>query len=124
MSYIAFATDRFDGIEVANAQSGQSGLASVDPVYTWIRLAQRVPVRIEIDHVPPGRRSWRARRRPCKSHPAGTGDNAPCAEFLRVARFEAAARLGSLSLAYRELHLTSSGISHQALNAVRGVFVR
>jgi RND family efflux transporter MFP subunit len=42
------------GIEVANAQSGQSGLASVNPVYTWIRLAQRVPVRIEIDHVPPG----------------------------------------------------------------------
>jgi multidrug resistance efflux pump len=42
------------GIEVANAQSGQSGLALVNPVYTWIRLAQRVPVRIEIDHVPPG----------------------------------------------------------------------
>ena len=42
------------GIEAANAQSGQSGLASVNPVYTWIRLAQRVPVRIEIDHVPPG----------------------------------------------------------------------
>ncbi|HYZ62475.1 MAG TPA: HlyD family secretion protein, partial [Acetobacteraceae bacterium] len=42
------------GIEVANAQSGQSGLASVNPVYTWIRLAQRVPVRIEIDHLPPG----------------------------------------------------------------------
>jgi multidrug resistance efflux pump len=42
------------GIEVANAQSGQSGLASVNPVYTWIRLAQRVPMRIEIDHVPPG----------------------------------------------------------------------
>lgn len=42
------------GIEVANAQSGQSGLASVNPVYTWIRLAQRVPVRIEIDHPPPG----------------------------------------------------------------------
>jgi multidrug resistance efflux pump len=42
------------GIDIANAQSGQSGLASVNPVYTWIRLAQRVPVRIEIDHVPPG----------------------------------------------------------------------
>lgn len=42
------------GIDVPNAQSGQGGLASVNPVYTWIRLAQRVPVRIEIDHVPPG----------------------------------------------------------------------
>src|ERR1700751_2493107 len=41
------------GIEVANGQSGSAGLASVNPVYTWIRLAQRVPVRIAIDEVPP-----------------------------------------------------------------------
>jgi multidrug resistance efflux pump len=41
------------GIEVANGQSGEAGLASVNPVYTWIRLAQRVPVRISIDEVPP-----------------------------------------------------------------------
>ncbi|MBB2961290.1 multidrug resistance efflux pump [Methylobacterium sp. R2-1] len=27
-------------------------LPNVDPVYTWVRLAQRVPVRIRIDHVP------------------------------------------------------------------------
>jgi RND family efflux transporter MFP subunit len=42
------------GITVQNAQSDQSGLANVNPVYTWVRLAQRVPVRIEIDRVPPG----------------------------------------------------------------------
>lgn len=41
------------GIEVANAQPGDAGLASVNPVYTWIRLAQRVPVRISNDEVPP-----------------------------------------------------------------------
>ena len=40
------------GIEVANAQSGDAGLASVNPIYTWICLAQRVPVRISIDEVP------------------------------------------------------------------------
>ena len=40
------------GIEVANAQSDESGLQTVNPVYTWIRLAQRVPVRIAIDQVP------------------------------------------------------------------------
>ncbi|WP_202882052.1 efflux RND transporter periplasmic adaptor subunit [Methylobacterium mesophilicum] len=40
------------GIEVANAQAGAAGLASVNPVYSWIRLAQRVPVRIAIDEVP------------------------------------------------------------------------
>jgi multidrug resistance efflux pump len=30
------------------------GLPNVDPVYTWVRLAQRAPVRSAIDNVPPG----------------------------------------------------------------------
>ena len=42
------------GITVANAQPGQGGLASVNPIFTWVRLAQRIPVRIHIDHVPDG----------------------------------------------------------------------
>jgi len=42
------------GITVANAAEGQSGLANVNPIFTWVRLAQRVPVRIKIDHVPDG----------------------------------------------------------------------
>lgn len=40
-------------IEVANAQADPFGLAAVNPIFTWIRLAQRVPVRIAIDAVPP-----------------------------------------------------------------------
>jgi multidrug resistance efflux pump len=42
------------GIDVANAQADASGLASVNPIFTWVRLAQRVPVRIHIDQVPAG----------------------------------------------------------------------
>jgi multidrug resistance efflux pump len=42
------------GITVANAESGQGGLANVNPIFTWVRLAQRVPVRIHIDEVPAG----------------------------------------------------------------------
>jgi multidrug resistance efflux pump len=42
------------GITVANVQPGRAGLATVNPIFTWVRLAQRVPVRIHIDHVPPG----------------------------------------------------------------------
>jgi RND family efflux transporter MFP subunit len=42
------------GIVVANAEPGASGLANVNPIFTWVRLAQRIPVRIHIDHVPPG----------------------------------------------------------------------
>jgi RND family efflux transporter MFP subunit len=40
------------GITVANAARGQSGLAEVNPIFTWVRLAQRMPVRIQVDHVP------------------------------------------------------------------------
>jgi multidrug resistance efflux pump len=28
-------------------------LASVNPTFSWVRLAQRIPVRIELDDVPP-----------------------------------------------------------------------
>lgn len=42
------------GITVDNTQPGSGGLATVNPVFTWVRLAQRLPVRIHIDEVPPG----------------------------------------------------------------------
>ena len=42
------------GIETPNAQPDGTGLAEVNPTFTWIRLAQRVPVRIAIDRVPAG----------------------------------------------------------------------
>jgi multidrug resistance efflux pump len=42
------------GIDVPNAQPDQAGLASVNPIFTWVRLAQRVPVRIHLDQVPDG----------------------------------------------------------------------
>jgi multidrug resistance efflux pump len=42
------------GVSVSDAAASTQGLPNVDPVYTWVRLAQRVPVRIAIDSVPPG----------------------------------------------------------------------
>jgi multidrug resistance efflux pump len=42
------------GISVSNAAPSTQGLPNVNPVYTWVRLAQRVPVRIRIMHVPAG----------------------------------------------------------------------
>lgn len=41
-------------ISVANAQPNGQGLANVNPIFTWVRLAQRIPVRIRIDEVPEG----------------------------------------------------------------------
>ena len=42
------------GISDTNTTTGSQNLPAVDPIFTWVRLAQRIPVRIEIDHVPEG----------------------------------------------------------------------
>jgi multidrug resistance efflux pump len=42
------------GIGVSDAAAGAQGLPNVNPVFTWVRLAQRVPVRVAIDQVPAG----------------------------------------------------------------------
>ena len=42
------------GINVSNAQPNGQGLATVNPIFTWVRLAQRIPVRVHIDQVEPG----------------------------------------------------------------------
>jgi multidrug resistance efflux pump len=41
------------GIQDEN-QANFTGLANVNPIFTWVRLAQRIPVRIQIDKVPRG----------------------------------------------------------------------
>lgn len=40
------------GIASNNALANKQGLPEVDPVYTWVRLAQRIPVRVKIDKIP------------------------------------------------------------------------
>jgi fusaric acid resistance family protein/HlyD family secretion protein len=40
-------------INVSNAQPNGQGVATVNPIFTWVRLAQRIPVRIHLDQVPP-----------------------------------------------------------------------
>jgi RND family efflux transporter MFP subunit len=39
---------------IADAERSPGLLADVNPTFTWVRLAQRVPVRIALDHVPAG----------------------------------------------------------------------
>jgi multidrug resistance efflux pump len=40
------------GISTADAAASTQGLPNVNPVYTWVRLAQRIPVRIRIEDTP------------------------------------------------------------------------
>jgi len=42
------------GTNASNAQPNQQGLAMVNPIFTWVRLAQRAPVRIRLKYVPDG----------------------------------------------------------------------
>lgn len=42
------------GIMDPNAAPGVAGLPNVNPVFTWVRLAQRIPVRIRIERLPEG----------------------------------------------------------------------
>jgi multidrug resistance efflux pump len=42
------------GINDQDSQINQYGLPDVNPVFTWVRLAQRIPVRVAIGTVPPG----------------------------------------------------------------------
>ncbi len=42
------------GITDRDNEIGKRLLANVNPSFTWVRLAQRIPVRIEIDEVPDG----------------------------------------------------------------------
>ena len=41
------------GIEDQNRGTSRELLASVNPTFSWVRLAQRIPVRIKLDNVPP-----------------------------------------------------------------------
>ena len=42
------------GIAPADGNTGYNLLPSIKPVFQWIRLAQRIPVRIKLDQIPPG----------------------------------------------------------------------
>ena len=42
------------GIQDQNGNPDRLGLQTVNPVFTWVRLAQRIPVRVHIDQVPDG----------------------------------------------------------------------
>jgi RND family efflux transporter MFP subunit len=41
------------GIEDRERGASANALANINPTFSWVRLAQRVPVRVKLDHVPP-----------------------------------------------------------------------
>lgn len=43
-----------DGVEDRERSGSDTQLANVNPSFTWVRLAQRIPVRVAIDRVPAG----------------------------------------------------------------------
>jgi multidrug resistance efflux pump len=55
------------GIEDRERTAGSNLLANVNPTFSWVRLAQRIPVRIALDAVPPASLSFPAALRRSKS---------------------------------------------------------
>jgi len=51
-------------------------LANVNPTFSWVRLAQRIPVRIEFDHLPAGTRLVTGRTATVEILPAEAGGGA------------------------------------------------
>ncbi|MDM9614645.1 efflux RND transporter periplasmic adaptor subunit [Kosakonia cowanii] len=58
MGYDAMISGRVEsigrGIGDSNDETGGLGLPEVNPTFNWVRLAQRVPVRIQLDRIPEG----------------------------------------------------------------------
>jgi multidrug resistance efflux pump len=67
------------GIEDRDRVAGQNLLANVNPTFSWVRLAQRVPVRVTIDEVPPGLRLLPGRTATVNIEPATGTPPAPAA---------------------------------------------
>jgi RND family efflux transporter MFP subunit len=44
------------GIADTERSASPNLLANINPTFTWVRLAQRIPVRIQLDQIPPGTR--------------------------------------------------------------------
>lgn len=60
------------GIADRERSASETLLPNVNPVFSWVRLAQRIPVRIAIDRVPPGMRLIAGRTVTVTVHPKGT----------------------------------------------------
>jgi multidrug resistance efflux pump len=59
------------GINDATRSTSDNLLPTVDPTFSWVRLAQRIPVRIRLTHVPAGVRLIAGRTATVTIQPAG-----------------------------------------------------
>ena len=59
------------GIADRELSDSPSRLANVNPTFSWVRLAQRIPVRVALDHVPDGMRLIAGRTATVVILPAG-----------------------------------------------------
>ena len=60
------------GIEDRERSEGANLLANINPSFTWVRLAQRIPVRVALDHVPEGVRLITGRTATVEVNPGQT----------------------------------------------------
>lgn len=63
------------GVEDRERAGGEGQLANVNPSFTWVRLAQRIPVRIAVDRVPANLRLIPGQTATIVIHPRDDGRN-------------------------------------------------
>lgn len=63
------------GVEDRERAGTEGQLANVNPSFTWVRLAQRIPVRISIDKIPPNVRMIPGQTATVIVHPRNDGRN-------------------------------------------------
>lgn len=61
------------GVEDRERVGADGQLANVNPSFTWVRLAQRIPVRVSIDHIPPNVRMIPGQTATVIIHPRNDG---------------------------------------------------
>ncbi|MDP4006758.1 HlyD family secretion protein [Methylobacterium sp. NEAU K] len=74
------------GIEDRERTAGASLLANVNPTFAWVRLAQRIPVRIQLDGVPDQTRLVSGRTATVAVEPGGETPRFDLLGFLRGAQ--------------------------------------
>jgi RND family efflux transporter MFP subunit len=64
------------GVEDRERTGGDAQLPNVNPSFTWVRLAQRIPVRVAIDRIPPGIRLVPGQTATVEIHPRASDPQA------------------------------------------------
>jgi multidrug resistance efflux pump len=96
-----------EGIADRDRSTGQNMLPNVNPTFNWVRLAQRIPVRIAIDTVPAGVRLVAGQTATVKVLPSSAPATAPAAPVTAAKTAQPAATPATVAAASSPAHTSA-----------------